>query len=180
MPVTVSPIEGVCFLRPKLNPDKRGSLDVIFNDRWPGVPAISQWNLVRSLGGVLRGMHAHSRYHEVYVAVVGRMYIALKDARRESPTFRRTMTAWIDQGESYLAVVVPAGVLHGVYFQSEGILGYGLSSAWTGANEYNCAWNDPDLALDWPIETPILSERDASGGRFLDLVEALANDASGV
>lgn len=169
-------IKGVTFVPPKLNPDHRGSLDVVFDDNWFGVPSMSQWNVVRSKAGVLRGLHAHSRYHEIYTPVTGNMLVALKDARRNSSTFGNEVSRWMNRGNDNQGVVVPPGVLHGIYFQTDGILAYGLSSSWTGHHEFNCLWNDPDLNFAWPVSDPLLSEKDATGGTYKDLVIAMAAD----
>lgn len=169
-------IAGVAFVQPQRNPDDRGSLDVVFSSSWPGVPPMAQLNLVRSRALVLRGLHAHSRYAELYAPALGRMFIALKDARSDSPTFGRVMSTWLDQDEHYKAALVPAGVLHGVYFATDGVLAYGLTESWTGLNEFNCAWDDADVGIDWPTDAPLLSPRDATAGRYVDLVRDLNRD----
>lgn len=166
-------IAGVSFLAPEINPDIRGSLDVVFSERWPSVFPIAQWNIVRSSAGVLRGIHAHSKYSEVYAVLTGRMLLALKDARLDSPTFGLSTLAWLEPRFRNDVVLVPAGVAHGVYFETEGILGYGLSECWTGSGEFNCAWNDPALEIDWPPIDPVLSTRDAAGGSYRAMVDAL-------
>ena len=173
-------IAGLVLLSPKLNSDSRGSLDVIFAKGWPGVPAVQQCNVVRSLAKVLRGMHVHSRYDEVYASIIGRMFIVLKDARRSSATFGVTMTQWIDNESANHTIVVPAGVAHGVLFVTDGILTYGLSSPWTGANEFNCRWDDPEIGVDWPEPAPLLSERDTVAGSYAEMVAAVNSDLASV
>ena len=166
------------LLPPEVNRDARGSLDVVYSRQWPGVGAMEQWNVVRSRAGVLRGMHAHSRYGEIYAPVLGRMLIVLKDARRRSPTFGVTVSKWIGNADDSknLAIVVPVGVAHAVFFASEGILAYGLSSPWTGRNEFNCLWNDPEIGHAWPEPSPLLSPRDAAAGSWAAMVTALDAD----
>jgi dTDP-4-dehydrorhamnose 3,5-epimerase len=173
-------IAGLAVLSPKLNSDSRGSLDVIFAKGWPGVPTVEQWNVVRSQAKVLRGMHVHSRYDEIYASVVGRMFIVLKDARRRSETFGVTMTQWIDNVSANHTIVVPAGVAHGVLFTTHGILTYGLSSPWTGRNEFNCRWDDPEIGVDWPEPAPLLSKRDTVAGSYADMVAAVNADLAPV
>jgi dTDP-4-dehydrorhamnose 3,5-epimerase len=140
-----------------------------------GWATLEQWNIVRSLAGVLRGVHAHSRYDEYYVPIEGRMFLALRDARRASSTFAVIDTLWVGGGDG-VGVVVPAGVAHGVYFETDGVLVYGLTSPWSGENEYGCRWDDRDLAIAWPTPAPILSPRDRDAGTYQAMVEALDGD----
>lgn len=166
-------IEGVFYQSLEWNPDLRGSLDVVYCKTWPSMPAVEQWNVVRSKAGVLRGVHAHSRYDEIYIPLLGRMFIVLKDARHHSASFGATVTKWIDNVEAYQAIIVPAGIAHGVFFATDGILTYGLSSPWSGDNEFNCHWKDPEIGVDWPAVAPLLSTRDARAGTYANMVAAL-------
>jgi dTDP-4-dehydrorhamnose 3,5-epimerase len=136
---------------------------------------LKQLNVVRSGATTLRGMHAHSRYAEHYVPILGRMFFVLKDARQAEPSFGEELSFWVDGGNE-IGLEVPAGVAHGVYFDEPGVLVYGLSSVWTGANEYGCRWNDPAIAALWPTQDPTLSERDSIAGSFDELVSALNAD----
>jgi len=132
-----------------------------------------QCNLVRSRAGALRGMHAHSRYTEYYIPVSGRMYFVLKDARLGESTFGAETSFWVEDGEP-VSIEVPIGVAHGVFFAEPGILAYGLSNAWTGNNEFGCRWDDPAILSPWPVQTPLLSERDEAAGSFDAMADAMA------
>lgn len=134
-----------------------------------------QLNVVRSNSGTLRGMHAHSRYAEYYVPIIGRMYFVIKDARRSEASFGEELTFWIECGEA-VRIEVPAGVAHAVYFADPGVLAYGLSNIWTGANEWGCRWDDPAIASPWPVRDPVLSERDTAAGSFEAMADALLAD----
>jgi dTDP-4-dehydrorhamnose 3,5-epimerase len=101
------------------------------------------------------------------------MLIVLKDARRKSPTFGQAIARWIDDGADNTLIVVPAGVAHGVFFQTAGILTYGLTSCWDGLGEFNCRWDDPGLVSQWPLIAPVLSDRDSAAGAFDAMVDAL-------
>lgn len=177
--ITDTEIAGVKIYTCPRNDDLRGDLTTVFKAGWTDAPALDQWNLVRSCAGVLRGVHAHSCYDEFYVPIAGRMTLFLKDARRSSATFGAVFQRVIS-GDDAQAVLVPVGVAHGVFFETEGVLGYGLSNAWTGDNEFGCRWNDPALGAQWPIETPILSERDQIAGSYEHMVAELNTDLADV
>ncbi len=152
-------------------PDRRGSLATIFQQEHSGLDCV-QWNLVRSSPGVLRGVHVHADYAEYYVPIAGRQYFVLKDARSGSASHGRTATFWL-AGDDSTAIVVPPGVAHGVAFPQGGTLLYGLSAAWTGDGEFGCRWDDPDLGIAWPIDVPVLSDRDAGAAGYRVMADDL-------
>lgn len=167
-------IKGFRYYSVTPQADHRGSLTVMHVASDLG-GSLRQINLVRSGAGTLRGIHAHSRYTEHYVPISGRMFFVIKDARRNEPSFGEELSFWVEGGEE-VGIEVPAGVAHGVFFAEPGLLVYGLSSAWTGANEHGCRWDSPSISSRWPVRDPILSERDTMAGTFDAMVEALAAD----
>jgi dTDP-4-dehydrorhamnose 3,5-epimerase len=138
-----------------------------------GTPHVVQWNVVRSLAGSLRGIHAHSDYDEYYVPLTGRMYFLLKDARESSPSFRAELSLWSDQIPG-TAIEVPKGVAHAVYFETDGILAYGLTSPWNNDGEFGCRFDDKDILTPWPAMPAMLSERDSAAGTFSSMVRDIA------
>ena len=159
-------IHGVRMIEHIANPDPRGSLTTVHRETEAGV--IRQWNCVRSGANVLRGLHAHLTYDELYVPVQGRIFMVLKDARPASPTFGAEVGLWTREAEGK-SIFVPIGVAHGFYFADGGILLCGLSQLWTGEGELTCRWNDAEVKTPWPTRDPILSEHDAAAGRFSDM-----------
>jgi peptidoglycan/LPS O-acetylase OafA/YrhL/dTDP-4-dehydrorhamnose 3,5-epimerase-like enzyme len=153
-------------------PDERGSLSTIYRAGHEGTPRIQQWNVVQSRAGSLRGLHAHGAYDEYYVPLAGRMFFLLKDARASSPSFRAELSFWSDQVPD-TAIEVPKGVAHGVYFESDAILAYGLSSPWTDEQEFGCRFDDKEIATPWPATRVLLSERDQLAGTFSSMVQAI-------
>ncbi len=62
---------------------------------------------------------------------------------------------------------IPAGFAHGfLCLENETIFTYKCSAYYNSESEAILAWNDPDLAIDWEVNTPMISERDAKGERF--------------
>jgi dTDP-4-dehydrorhamnose 3,5-epimerase len=165
-------IDGVQLIPFKVTHDPRGSLSEVFRSDVDGGYPLQQWNWVKSRSHVLRGMHAHLLYDELYVPVEGRMFFLLKDARRSSPTFGNEET-FLSQDLSSASLVVPIGVAHGVYFETAGTLMYGLSASWDGEHEYAFRWNDSAVKTKWPTTDPQLSERDTIAGSFMDMVAAM-------
>jgi len=167
-------IQAVQLIPFKVTSDTRGSLSEVFRSAGTG-KTIEQWNCIRSRANVLRGMHAHLLYDELYVPVAGHMFFMLKDARASSPTFQAEQSFFLDD-QARTSVWVPRGVAHGVYFETAGVLLYGLSAGWRDAQEYGFRWNDSSVKTAWPAARPVLSERDANAASFKDMLDAMASD----
>jgi dTDP-4-dehydrorhamnose 3,5-epimerase len=111
--------------------------------------------------GVLRGLHADTLTWKLVQCVWGEVFLAVADLRRQSPTHGRTH--WLTlKAESGRQVLVPPGCGAGHQCLSEQCLfSYKQSRSYTGAGAQLCVrWNDPSLAIPWPISDPILSPRD--------------------
>jgi dTDP-4-dehydrorhamnose 3,5-epimerase len=165
-------IDGVQLIPFKVTHDPRGSLSELFRSDADGGYPLQQWNCIKSRPRVLRGMHAHLLYEEFYIPLEGRMFFLLKDARRSSPTFGNEQS-FLSPDVASASLIVPIGVAHGVYFETAGTLMYGLSAAWGGEHEYAFRWNDSAVKTPWPTTDPLLSERDAEAGSFMDMVGAM-------
>lgn len=126
--------------------------------------AFVQDNLSFSRRGVLRGLHGDTRRTSKVVSVLaGDAYDVIADVRPDSPTRGRWCGVTLKASE-HRQVYVPAGCLHGFLALSEGVLLlYKQSQVYDPACEIAVRWDDPDLAIAWPLsgEPPILSERDA-------------------
>lgn len=158
-PVSPALPEGV-ELRPlATHADDRGALTEVFRRTWRPDFAALQWNLVHSRAGTLRGVHVH-RHHDDYLTVIsGETLVGLRDLRRHSPT-RGQGTLVTLTAASPAALFIPPGVAHGFLHVSASIHLYAVSRFWDPTDELGCRWNDPQLNLPWPIEDPLLSERD--------------------
>jgi dTDP-4-dehydrorhamnose 3,5-epimerase len=127
-----------------------------------------QMNHSRSRHGVLRGMHAEDWEKLVYVAH-GEVFVALADVRLTSPSFGQIETFTIGADRA-LGVFIPRGVAHGYCVLSDvADYVYQVTDYYRGAARPAVAWDDPDLAIPWPIESPILSEPDQHNPRLRDL-----------
>jgi dTDP-4-dehydrorhamnose 3,5-epimerase len=101
------------------------------------------------------------------------MFDVAVDIRRGSPTFAR----WIGvrlSGESFRQLYIPPGFAHGFCVLSERVhVEYKCTDFYDKAHELTIAWNDPALGIEWPLEAPNLSKKDAAARRLADLTDRL-------
>jgi len=153
------------------NIDDRGCLFEIFREEWEGAFRTVQWNACASKSGVMRGVHVHVDYDEFYTLPMGRVFIALKDIRRASVSFRQCVGFEWSSSDGF-AIPVPAGVAHAVYFLEDSVLAFGLSSYWQAElDDVGCRWDELDPSIEWPVSTARISCRDASSGTFAEMLE---------
>jgi dTDP-4-dehydrorhamnose 3,5-epimerase len=153
------------------NADARGCLFEIFREEWPGAFKTVQWNACASRAGVMRGVHVHVDYDEFYTLPSGRVFLALRDIRRSSPTFGATAGFEWTAADGF-AVPVPAGVAHAVYFIESSVLAFGLSSYWRAELDViGCRWQDLDASLPWPVTLAETSNRDSGSGTLVEMID---------
>jgi dTDP-4-dehydrorhamnose 3,5-epimerase len=128
-----------------------------------GLPAFVQTNLTRSRAGVLRGLHYQlTRPQGKLVSVVrGEIYDVVVDIRRASPTFGRWFGARLS-ARNYLQMWCPPGFAHGFVALDDADVVYQLTAAYDPDDQHAVRWDDPSLAIAWPVERPLTSARDAS------------------
>jgi dTDP-4-dehydrorhamnose 3,5-epimerase len=129
-----------------------------------------QSNLSRSRAGVLRGLHFHRRQADYWCLLEGTAFVALVDVRAGSPTERVVWWQTFEAGERLRGLYVPPGVAHGFYAVTDVALQYQVDAAFTGEDEFGIAWNDPDVAIPWPGEDPVVSARDASNPSLAEAI----------
>lgn len=143
--------------------DERGRFMETFRKAW--FPQRS-WEIIQSnrsdsKAGVLRGLHYHFHQVDYWYVVSGRIRAGLCDLRPGSPTYGATQIVEIGEGNP-LGLFIPIGVAHGFVALTEATLTYVVDNYYDGADEHGIAWNDPDIALPWGVESPLLSPRDAA------------------
>jgi dTDP-4-dehydrorhamnose 3,5-epimerase len=134
-----------------------------------GVPAIFvQDNHSGSCQGVLRGLHYQVRHPQgkLVRVVRGEVYDVAVDLRRRSATFGRWVGTRLS-ADNHREVWVPPGFAHGFYVVSEfAEVLYKVTEVYDPQSERTLMWNDPQLAIAWPLvggRPPILSAKDAAG-----------------
>jgi dTDP-4-dehydrorhamnose 3,5-epimerase len=175
MNVIATTIPDVLILEPKVFGDERGFFFESFNERvWRQLTGLDvafiQHNHSRSACGVLRGLHYQIRHPQgkLVRVISGEVFDVAVDIRRSSPTFG----AWFGtrlSAENKRQMWVPAGFAHGFCVTSEfAEFLYLTTDYWAPEHERCIAWNDPDLAIAWPLtaEAPTVSAKDRDGKRF--------------
>jgi len=170
-------IGGVEIRRVDTHVDERGDLTEIFRQEWDMTAQPVQWNLVRSGANVLRGAHVHLIHHDYLLVVEGNMFVGMRDAREQSPTFGLTAEIVLS-AEQLQVLVIPPGVIHGFYFTHPASYVCGVSRYWDTADELGCLWSDLALEIHWPCQSPILSKRDREQPSLTQLTEALRRYSS--
>ena len=141
--------------------DERGSLAELYREGWLGDrPAMVQANISLSKKGVLRGLHFHRTQADYWVVLSGKVFVGLFDLREGSPTFRSRGQA--ELGEDRTALYLPPGIAHGYYAFEDSTVLYFVDRYFTGEDEFGVAWNDPEIGIEWPEQSPLLSDRDRS------------------
>jgi dTDP-4-dehydrorhamnose 3,5-epimerase len=173
MPFRRGSVEGLWIFDRTTHFDERGFFHEAFRaselEEALGEPrTFLQVNHSRSSQGVLRGLHAENWDKLVYVPN-GEVFIAVADIRRDSPTFNCVDTFRLDDGNR-LTLFLPSGVANGYCVLSDTAdYTYQVTAYWDGSDSRAVTWDDPDLAVPWPMREPILSARDQNNPRLREL-----------
>jgi dTDP-4-dehydrorhamnose 3,5-epimerase len=119
----------------------------------------------------VRGLHYQVSPGQAKLVRVtrGEVLDVVVDIRKDSPTRGKWWGTRLSE-TNYLQLYIPVGFAHGFCVLSESAeLLYKCSDYYSPENECGIIWNDPDLAIDWPAEQPILSEKDQTHPRFRDI-----------
>lgn len=171
MNVIETKIPEVLVIEPAVFGDDRGFFYESFNQRnfkeKTGIDSeFVQDNHSRSVKGVLRGLHYQIKQAQgkLVRVVAGEVFDVAVDIRKSSPTFG----AWVGEllsAENKRQLWIPPGFAHGFLVLSESAeFLYRTTDYWAPEHERCIIWNDPTLAIEWPIDyEPRLSEKDAVG-----------------
>lgn len=174
MRATPTDIGDVVLLEPQVFRDGRGFLFESYNERvferlLGFAPRFVQDNHSHSVQGVLRGLHYQVRQPQgkLIRVVRGAVFDVAVDLRRSSRTFGR----WVGNelsADNGLQLWVPPGFAHGFLALSPTAdLLYKATDYYAPEHERCIAWDDPDLAIDWPVKAaPLLSDADRRAVRF--------------
>ena len=168
-------LAGVLLIKPDVFGDARGYFQESWNQRCYAEAGFNrdfvQDNLSLSKKGILRGLHFQNPGAQgklVYV-LRGEVFDVAVDVRADSPTFGQWYGTYLSE-ENHHQLFVPEGFAHGFCVTSDmALFAYKCTSFYHPASEYSIAWNDPDIGIDWPIDTPELSTKDKEGLRLIDL-----------
>ena len=173
---TNTELPGVIVIRPRIIRDSRG----YFLESWNqaryaanGLPAnFVQDNLSNSAPKVLRGLHLQwpGAQAKLVSVLAGSVYDVTVDVRVDSPSFGRWMGVALS-ADDHGQLFVPAGFAHGFVVTSAvpATVVYKVDAPYAAANELTIAWNDPALAITWPVLDPVLSDKDRAGLRLAEV-----------
>lgn len=167
MKVIGTDLPGCMVIEPKVFEDARGFFYESFNcDRLAALGLdfrFVQGNVSASKRGVLRGLHYQwPKPQGKYVTVLeGEVWDVAVDIRRGSPTFGR-WTAVLLSADNRRHFWIPEGFAHGFVALSErAVFSYLCTATYDAQADAVVRWDDPQLAIDWPVSEPLLSDKDA-------------------
>jgi dTDP-4-dehydrorhamnose 3,5-epimerase len=164
-------ISGVYTVPIKAYADERGQFMETFRREW--FPWINwdrmQSNRSDSKKDVLRGLHYHHHQIDYWYVSRGVVRVGMVDLRPSSSTYRAVQTLEIGDTNN-VGVFIPVGVAHGFVALTDVTLTYLVNNYYdVGKDEHGVAWNDPDIAIPWGIESPQISPRDMQNRHLKDI-----------
>lgn len=175
MKIIQTHLPGCVVIEPRIFGDGRG----FFYESWNQARyaeaglhmSFVQGNVSRSAHGVLRGLHYQwpNPQGKLVSVLEGEVFDVAVDIRPDSPTFGRS-TAVILSAENKRQFWIPEGFAHGfVTLSDNALFSYLCTAAYASECDANIRWNDADLAIDWPISAPALSNKDAQAPFLCDI-----------
>jgi dTDP-4-dehydrorhamnose 3,5-epimerase len=169
MPFTFTPTEipDVILITPRVFGDDRGFfLETYKRSEFESAGITGDFvqdNHSQSVRGVIRGLHYQvppAAQAKLVRTVRGRVWDVAVDIRKASPTFGQWVGTELS-ADNHALLYIPEGFAHGFAVISDiAEVEYKVTSEYSPEHERGIAWNDPELAIDWPINNPIVSNKD--------------------
>jgi dTDP-4-dehydrorhamnose 3,5-epimerase len=167
-------LAGVIVIEPDVYRDARGYFLETFHAAKYAAAGVAdafvQDNHTSSVRNTLRGLHLQVRKPQgkLVRVVAGEIWDVAVDVRRGSPTYGQWSSAVLS-AENFRQLYVPPGCAHGFCVLSDTAqVQYKCTELYDPADETGIAYDDPALAIAWPVKTPLLSERDRRNGSLAD------------
>tara|TARA_B100000530_G_scaffold332320_1_gene278475 strand:- start:477 stop:1028 length:552 start_codon:yes stop_codon:yes gene_type:complete len=159
-------IDGVLIVKPKFYKDERGFFTELYSQR-SYCPDVTnefsvQFNFSHSCKHVLRGLHYQKTKPQGKLIQVlkGKIFDVGVDIRRDSPTYGEHFSLTMSD-QDHIQIYFPPGIAHGFCVLSEyADITYQCTDYYYPDDECGILWNDPDLNINWPTDTPIVSDKD--------------------
>lgn len=172
--IRTTSIPGLLILERPILSDERGffrelfhkdELEKIIGLKFDGV----QMNHSHSLPGVIRGIHAEE-WNKIIYPVSGQAFLAIVDIRPDCETFGKVETFNVND-DNRVGLFIPEGLANSICANGKEPVEYVylVDKYYDGSDTRAIAWDDPDLAIDWPVENPIISERDRHNPKLREL-----------
>ncbi|MGA9176149.1 MAG: dTDP-4-dehydrorhamnose 3,5-epimerase [Desulfobacterales bacterium] len=175
MKIITTSIEGILIIEPKTFKDNRGFFMETYNQKrynTSGInPTFVQDNLSYSLKNTLRGLHFQIKHPQAKLIQVisGEIFDVAVDLRSGSATFGKWTGIHLSD-ENKRQMYIPKGFAHGFCVLSEfALFHYKCSDFYVPEDEGGLIWSDPDIGIEWPVENPIISEKDNQFQKLFDL-----------
>lgn len=166
--VSRTPLDGVMMLRPPtVFEDVRGSYVELYNERLYTDAGVNvtfvQDDISVSSKSVLRGIHGDRETWKLISCLLGEIYLVVLNCDEAAPQYG-TWHSFVLSEYNRLQVLVPPryGVGH-LVLSDRAIFHYKQSTYYDRASQFTYLWNDPRFRIEWPIDDPIVSERDRLG-----------------
>ncbi len=172
MKVETTKIPGLVIVEPRVFGDARGFFKETYGaDRYAeaGIAGpFVQDNLSKSSRGVLRGLHLQHPHGQgkLVQVLLGEVFDVAVDVRRGSPSFGEWVGVTLS-AENHRQFYIPPGFAHGFCVTSdEALFSYKCTDGYHPECEHGVLWNDPEVGIQWPMEEPLLSDKDKAYPRL--------------
>jgi dTDP-4-dehydrorhamnose 3,5-epimerase len=159
-------LTGVIVVEPDVFRDERGFFLETFSRAKYARGGIDceflQDNHSRSQRNTIRGLHAQRQHPQGKLVRVlsGSIFDVVVDIRRDSPTYLKWISVELS-ADNFRQIYVPPGFAHGICITSDvADIEYKCTDYYDPNDELRIAWNDPAIGIRWPVENPILSDKD--------------------
>jgi dTDP-4-dehydrorhamnose 3,5-epimerase len=167
-------IGGVVIVDPTLHGDERGVFVETYRREWlPLGREMVQGNRADRQLGCVVGLHYHLHQADYWYVPTGSARVVLHDLRVGSPTDGVTLTLDLgrrdDGSHDHRGVFIPPGVAHGFAALTDMTITYLVDNYYNANDELGVAWDDPEIAADWGVTEPTLSDRDLKNPRRAEI-----------
>jgi len=185
MKITATDFLGLYVIEPVVFNDDRGYFFESYRNEHfirAGLDLkFKQDNQSKSTCGVLRGLHYQLNYGQgkLVSCAYGKVFDVALDIRKGSPTFGKVFTITLNDKDHH-AVYIPPGFAHGFCVLSDkAIFQYKCTEIYYPEDEYGISWNDQQANIQWPVDKPLLSNRDLNFPDLADQDKSLLPDFEG-
>lgn len=169
-------LDGLVIVSPRIFPDDRGFFMETYKESEFGLNGIdvafAQDNHSRSSKGTLRGLHFQRPPYaqaKLVRCTRGRLWDVAVDLRQSSPNYKHWHGVELSE-ENRVMFFIPAGFAHGFVALEDGTeIQYKCSAEYNAQSDGGIRWDDPDLAIDWPIKDVLVSAKDAALPHLKDI-----------
>ena len=171
MQVTKTKMDGVLLIKPDVFEDFRGQYVETYNEEMYNQHGIDvkfvQDDISVSSRNVLRGVHGDAETWKLISCHYGKFYLVVVNGDRDSNEFGKWQSFVLSDANRHQVLIPPKHGNGHLVLSDLAIFHYKQNTYYNPKGQFTFLWNDPQLKMWWPIENPILSQRDQIG-RFVD------------